>query len=336
VRTRSIIILSFVVAAATTHAEEWGRVQRLVPALDAVVAADAKVEKLAGDFEFLEGPIWVRNGGYLLFSEMPSNSIRKWNPADGEVSVFLEKSGFTGTDPTGAGGRTPTGFISIGSNGLTLDREGRIVLAAHGDRNVVRLEKDGTRTVLASRYEGKRLNSPNDLIYKSDGSLYFTDPPGGLRERHTDPKKELPFSGVFLLKGDKLQLLVDDLPMPNGVGFSPDEKIFYLSDTYKKIVNRYDVRPDGTLSPGKLLIDMNADQAAGYPDGLRVDQKGNVYSTGPGGFWIVSPAGQHLGTILLSEFPTGLAFGDADGKTLYLTSRTGLYRIRLKVAGLRP
>src|SRR5579864_2418820 len=196
---RSIIFFLWILATAgaVTQAQEWGRVLRLDPGLDAVVQSDAKVERLAGGFQFLEGPIWIRNGGYLLFSEMPSNVINKWNPRDGKVSVFMDHSGFTGTDPTGMGGLSPTGFITIGSNGLTVDRQGRIVLAAHGDRNVVRVENDGRRTILASHYQGKRLNSPNDLIYKSDGSLYFTDPPGGLRDRHKDPKKELSFSGVY-------------------------------------------------------------------------------------------------------------------------------------------
>ena len=192
------------------------------------------------------------------------------------------------------------------------------------------------RTVLASRYEGKRLNSPNDLVYKSDGSLYFTDPSAGLRERDKDPKKELPFNGVYLLKDGKLQLLIKDMQVPNGLAFSPDEKHFYVNDSAKKIIMRYDVLPDDTIANGQLFIDMNSDNAPGVPDGMKVDRKGNVYSTGPGGFWIMSPEGKHLGTISFQELPANLAFGNADARTLYLTARTGLYRIRLKIPGVRP
>jgi gluconolactonase len=198
------------------------------------------------------------------------------------------------------------------------------------------LEADGRRTVLADRYDGKRLNSPNDLVYKSDGSLYFTDPPAGLRGMDKDPRKELSFNGVYLLKNGKLQLLNQDMPLPNGIAFSPDEKFLYVNDSIKQTITRFDVQPDDTITNRKLFIDMSSDKAPGAPDGMKLDEKGNVYCTGPGGFWIISPEGKHLGTVLTSEGPANLAFGDADGKTLYLTARTGLYRIRLKIAGMRP
>ena len=332
-----VILLSVAATvSAAAHAQEKGPVVRLDPALDAIVASDAKVETVAEGFGFTEGPVWVRKGGYLLFSDIPANVIHKWSPGDRKVSVFLDKSGFTGTDPTGVGALRPDGRALIGSNGLTVDRQGRVIFCAHGDRQIVRLEADGRRTTLASHYEGKRLNSPNDVVLKSDGALYFTDPPAGLRGRDQDPKKELPYNGVFLLKGGKLQLLIQDLPFPNGVTFSPDEKVFYVNSAADRKIFRLEVKPDGTVANRQLFMDMTSDKAEGNPDGMKVDEKGNLYSTGPGGIWIMSPAGKHLGTIAFPEVPANLAFGDADGKTLYVTARTGLYRIRLQIPGVRP
>ena len=224
----------------------------------------------------------------------------------------------------------------IGSNGITLDRQGRIVFCQHGDRQISRLEKNGHRTVLASRYEGKRLNSPNDLVFKSDGSLYFTDPTAGLRLQDKDPARELPFAGVYRVSKGKVQLLSKDFTRPNGIAFSPDEKYLYVNDTTKKIIMRFEVQPDGGVANGQVITDMNSDTAPGAPDGMKVDQKGNIYCTGPGGFWIMSPEGKHLATVKTKELPANLNWGDADGKTLYLTARTGLYRIRLNIAGVRP
>jgi gluconolactonase len=336
---RSIVLLSILAFVLTiAQAQDWSFVARINPALDEIVPADAKVEKLADSFGFLEGPVWVRKGGYLLFSDIPANVIYKWSPDAGKVSIFLAYSGFTGTDDSAAGMQLNNGHAMVtllGSNGVTLDPQGRIVYCAHGDHQVVRLEADGRRTVLASEFEGKRLNSPNDLVYKSDGSLYFTDPPAGFRDAEKDPKKELPFTGVYLLKSGKLQLLTKDL-RPNGLAFSPDEKYIYLVDTTggKKTLLRFEMQPDDTIANGQLFVDMTPDKAPGGPDGIKVDQKGNVYSTGPGGVWIMSPDGKHLGTVLTTELPANLAFGDADNKTLYLTARTGLYRIRLKIPGI--
>jgi gluconolactonase len=312
----------------------------LDPAADAIVPAEAQVEKLAGGFSFVEGPIWVhaKNRGYLLFSDIPANVIRKWDPKDG-VSVFLEKSGFSGTDASDVGGQTNNGFgivTLIGSNGITLDRQGRVVFCQHGDRQVSRLEKNGKRTVLASRFEGKRLNSPNDLVYKSDGTLYFTDPPAGLRLQDKDPKRELPFNGVYRLAKGKLTVLAKDFARPNGIALSPDEKYLYVNDTTKKIIVRYVLQPDGGVSDGQIITDMNSDTRPGAPDGMKVDQKGNIYCTGPGGFWIMSHEGKHLATVNTKELPANMNWGDADGKTLYLTARTGLYRMRLNIAGVRP
>jgi gluconolactonase len=328
------------VICTTTHAQDWSFVARLNPALSEIVPEDAKVEKVADNFGFLEGPVWVRKGEYLLFSDIPANIIYKWSPDAGKVSVFLAYSGFTGKDDSGAGMQLNNGHgmvTLLGSNAVTLDPQGLVVYCAHGDRQIVRLEADGHRTVLAAEFEGKRLNSPNDLVYKSDGSLYFSDPAAGLRNGNDDVKKELPYTGLFLLKNGKLDLLSKDM-RPNGLAFSPDEKYIYLVDSSggKKTLQRYEIKSDDTIANGQLFIDMTSDKAPGNPDGIKVDQKGNVYSTGPGGVWIMAPDGKHIGTLLTSELPANLAFGDTDKKTLYLTARTGLYRIRLKIPGITP
>lgn len=321
-------------------AQNAGQIIRLDPALSALVPADAHVEKVADGFGFVEGPVWVHSNdpGYLLFSDIPANAIKKWTP-DGKVSVFLEKSGFTGADASNVGYKLNNGHADvtlIGSNGITLDKQGRVAFAQHGNGAVERLEKDGKRTVLASKYEGKRLNSPNDLVYKSDGSLYFTDPPFGFRQGDKDPKKELAFNGVYRLANGKLQLLFKDFNAPNGIAFSPDEKYLYLNDSTTKVYWRFDVKPDGTIANGKLFFDMSKAKDDGVPDGMKVDQKGNIYGVGPGGIWILSPEGKHLGTIKVPEQPANLAWGDVDGKTLYITAVTGLYRIHLSVPGIRP
>jgi len=334
-------VLALLFAAGNLSAQNGGQIIRLDPALDALIPPDAKIDIVAGGFGFLEGPVWVGTSkpGYLLFSDIPANAIDKWNPADGKVSVFLDKSGFAGADPGDAGYQLNNGHAVVtlyGSNGITLDKQGRVTYCQHGDRGVMRLEKDGTRTVLADRYEGKRLNSPNDLVYKSDGSLYFTDPPYGLRKLADDPKKELPFSGVYLLANGKLQLVNKDFQAPNGIAFSPDEKYIYINDSASKTYWRFDVQADGTLTNKKLLIDMSSSKEAGVPDGIKIDRKGNIYGAGPGGIWVLTPEGKHLGTIRPLENPANLAWGDADGKTLYFTAVTGLYRLRVNTPGIRP
>jgi gluconolactonase len=338
--TRHILLSVFLLFnGAAARAQDWNFVARINQGLSDIVPEDARVEKVAGGFGFLEGPVWVRKGGYLLFSDIPANVIYKFNSSDGKVSTAVPYSGFSGADPSNVGMQMNNGQVMVtllGSNGVTIDPQGRVVYCAHGDHQIVRIEPDGHRSVLASEFEGKRLNSPNDLLYKSDGALFFTDPPAGFRDGDKDAKKELPFNGVFLLKGGKLQVVVKDMALPNGLAFSPDEKYLYVNDSVKKTIMRYEVQPDDTLSNGQLFIDMNADKAPGVPDGMKVDQKGNVYCTGPGGFWIMSPEGRHLGTVLMTELPANLAFGDADSKTLYLTARTGLYRIHLKIPGISP
>ena len=302
------------------------QVERLDPALDAIVPAGARVEKLADGFAFTEGPIWTR--GALLFSDPNANVIDQWAPGRG-ISVFRSHSGFAGDIAA---------YHQPGSNGLTLDRDGRLTACQHGNRRVVRIETDGTETVLADRYQGKRLNSPNDLVYRSDGTLYFTDPPFGLPKVYEDPGKELPYSGVFSVSNGALKLVGTDLAGPNGLAFSPDEKFLYVDnwDEKRKVVMRYDVRPDGSLANGIVFFDMTGAPGAEALDGLKVDQRGDLYVSGPGGVWVISPKGVHLGTLRFPELPANFAWGDEDGRALYMTARTGLYRLRLKVAGIRP
>jgi len=302
------------------------KILRLDPALDVVVSPGTKIEKLAGGFLFTEGPIWVRDGSYLLFSDPNNNLIYRWSENEG-VSIYRTHSGYTGRD-IGEYGQP-------GSNGLTLDAEGRVTINEHGNRRVTRLEKNGQLTVLADRYNGKRLNSPNDLVYRSDGALYFTDPPFGLPKFFDDRRKELAFSGVYCLINGELKLVSTDLSGPNGLAFSPDEKYLYVDnwDEKQKVILRYEVQPDGTLSNKKVFFDATNNPGDDAWDGLKVDQQGNVYASGPGGLWILSPEGKHLGTIVGPEHPHNLAWGEADHKTLYLAAQTGLYRITVIIPG---
>lgn len=305
-------------------------VLRLDPAIDAIVPPNPKLHKLAEGFLFTEGPVWVpADGGYLLFSDPNANRIYEYTQG-GELSVFKERSGYQGADLAEYG--------QPGSNGLTLDPQGRLTIDEHGNRRVVRVEPDGRTSVLADRYQGKRLNSPNDLVYRRDGALFFTDPPFGLPKFFEDRRKELPWSGVFALVGGKLRLLTSDLTGPNGIAFSPDEKYLYVGDwdEKKKVVMRYEVGPDGSLANGRVFFDMTGAKGEDAIDGIKVDQRGNLYVSGPGGLWILSPEGKHLGTILAPRHPHNFAWGDADGRTLYLCARSSLYRMRLQVPGLRP
>ncbi len=321
---------------AITPSEVNVEIIRKDPALDAIVGPNPKLFKLAEGFKFTEGPIWVPDGKHLLFSDPNSNIIYKYTPngpggnEPGKLEVFRTPSGYSGADIDEYG--------QPGSNGLTLDPQGRLTINQHGNHRVVRLESDGAETVLAASYEGKRLNSPNDLVYRSDGTLYFTDPPFGLPKVFDDPRKELPFSGVFSLYKGNLQVISKDFTGPNGIAFSPDEKYLYVGnwDDKKKIVMRYEAKPDGTLANGKLFFDMTDAKGEDALDGIKVDQAGNLYVSGPGGLWVISPAGKHLGTIVAPRHPHNMAWGDEDGKTLYLCARSGLYRIRLGIAGIRP
>jgi gluconolactonase len=298
------------------------------PALDAIISVDAVVERVAGGFAFVEGPVWARDGA-LLFSDIPANAIVRLTPG-GPPAIFRQPSGYTGAETRAPGSH-------IGSNGLALDRQGRLLICEHGDRRVTRLEPDGRVTIVADRYDGKRLNSPNDVTVRSDGSIYFTDPPYGLPRQAQDPAKELPFSGIYRVADGTVQLLAQDLAFPNGIGFSPDERVLYVanSDPSRRLWMRYDVRADGTLGAGSVFYDASGETARGIPDGLTIDAAGNVFGTGPGGVLIISPAGKLLGRIELPEPPANAGWGE-DGMTLYMTARTSVYRVRVVGGGKLP
>ncbi|MFN2565875.1 MAG: SMP-30/gluconolactonase/LRE family protein [Gemmatimonadaceae bacterium] len=305
-----------------------GRIERIDAALDAVVDTTAVIERVATGFTFTEGPVWHPDG-YLLFSDPNDNTIYRWSP-DGQVSVYRVKSGYAGTN-IGE-------YRQPGSNGLTLDKEGRLTINEHGNRRVTRLERNGVLTVLADNYEGKRLNSPNDLVYKSDGSLYFTDPPFGLPKVYDDARKELPYSGVFRLADGKLTLVARDLRGPNGIALSPDERFLYVADWDErhKVVTRYEVRTDGSLANPVPFFDFNYLPGDEALDGLKVDERGDLFVSAPGGVYVISPQGKLLGIIRPPERPANFAWGDDDGRTLYMTAPTSVYRVRMKVAGVRP
>jgi gluconolactonase len=320
-------------------------ITRADPAMDGIVAPGAQAERLASGFSFVEGPVWVPPaplgtsyggggaGGYLLFSDPNKNVIHRWDPLDGAVSIYRTKSGYTG-----AGGDDISAYHQPGSNGLALDHQGRLTICEHGNRRVTRLEPSGTITVIADRYDGKRLNSPNDLVYRSDDTLFFTDPPFGLPRAFDDPRKQLPFSGVYCIYNGVLRLAATDVTAPNGLAFTPDEKQLYVDnwDEQRKVILRYDVAPDGALSNRAVFADLTPITGETCLDGLKVDPRGNVYVSAPGGVRVYSERGTFLGTISIPELPANFAFGDADGRTLYMTARTGLYRLRLAPSAARP
>jgi gluconolactonase len=325
-KTLITAIIVFAASMMLLKAQEAPKasIARLDAALDAIVPAGAQLEALKEGFkDGLEGGVWDRNGGFLLFSNKPERVINKWTP-DGKLSVFLNLAEVAKVaDPK----------ASL-SSGTAMDREGRLVYCSPGERTIIRVEHDGKRTIVADKYQGKRFSHPNDLAYKSNGTLYFTDngaPPKGDTE-------ELPTS-AYLLKNGQVQLITTgQLTHPNGIAVSADEKFLYINDSAKRQVWRFDIQPDDKATNGRVWADMSSDKKPGIPDGMRVDKKGNVYDAGPGGIWILSPEGKHLGTLLLPppDRGTNLAFGDADGKTLYLMNHLSLYRVRLSVEGVRP
>jgi gluconolactonase len=312
-----------------------GTIERIDPRFNDLIAEGAVLEKLAGGFDWSEGPLWVAGGeDYLLCSDTKQNTIYKWQEREGK-SVFLRPSGLD----------RASRLLEPGTNGLTLDLEGRLVACDHGNRRVYRLEKDGkTRTTLADRYMGKRLNSPNDLVYKSNGDLYFTDPPYGLMVQGSDeiPERELDFQGVYRLSRDgQLTLLTRVMSRPNGLAFSPDEKILYVanSDPERAIWMAFPLNADGTLGEGKVFHDATrwVKTKIGLPDGLKVDRAGNLFATGPGGVLVFAADGTHLGTIVTGVPTSNCAWGE-DGSVLYVTADKDLCRIKTKTlgAGRRP
>ncbi|MDQ1329521.1 MAG: gluconolactonase [Candidatus Poribacteria bacterium] len=281
-----------------------------------IVPKDSKMEKIETGFVFTEGPIWDESQGCLFFSDIPANKMRKWTEAKG-AELFREPSGK--------------------SNGLTLDKQGRLIACEHANRRVSRTEKDGKVVTIADKYNGKKLNSPNDVVVKSDGSIYFSDPPYGLTAEFGNlGEQELPFQGVYRLSADgkTLTLLTDEFYRPNGLAFSPDESLLYIDDSEHVFVRVFDVKPDGTISNGRMFAELKGTEP-GTTDGMKVDSEGNVYVTGPGGISVYNPSGKKLGRIDMPEVAANLAWGDKDWKTLYITGSTSLYRIRLSTEGIR-
>lgn len=334
-------------ACIEAHAQQApaSPVVKLNAALDALVSPDAKLELVRGGFGFTEGIVWVPQGtGHLLLSDMPANVIFKLSPDGKEQSLYLDRSGYTGYDIWRVGFIQNNGkdksdpryeeFPMIGSNGLALDREGRLLIATWAGRSIDRIERDGKRVTLADRYDGKRFGGTNDLVVKRDGAIYFTDGFGGLRLRDKDPGKELDFNGVYMLRDGKVSLVIRDIANTNGLAFSPDEKILYANGSRDKFVRAYDVQADGTLAGSRMLIDMSGDKAPGITDGMKVDVQGNIWESGPRGIWIVSPQGKHLGTILVPELVANVEFGGADHKMLYIAARNSVYKIRVNIEGI--
>lgn len=314
------VLFFMIVGAGLGKAQTPGdkSVVRLDQALDSIISHDARLEIVKGGFGFTEGINWVEEGktGYLIFSDLDAGVIYKMTP-DGKVSVVLEKSAYRGP------------------NGLTLDLQGGLIICTYAGRTVERLDKDGKRTTLADRYEGKRFSGPNDVVVKSNGAIYFTDTFLGLPGRDKDPAKELDSEAIFMIKDGKVTLVVQDIPTLNGLAFSPDEKYLYANVRGAQKIRRYEVQPDGTVKNSQLLIDMSEDKSPGNADGMRVDSKGNIYSTGPGGIWIVSPDGKHLGTIRGVPDAKNLTFGDPDYKTLYIAARATINKIQVNIPGQR-
>lgn len=289
-----------------------GTLEPLRPSFDPLFPAQVAVKEVATGFEFTEGPIWRTDLNALLFSDIPANRIFKLD-YKGKVTSFREPSG--------------------NSNGLTLDKQGRLIACEHGNQRVTRIEMDGSITVLADEFEGKPLNSPNDVVVKNDGAVYFTDPPYG--RKGESPVQRVP--GVYRLAADggRLSLVADDFVRPNGLAFSPDEKKLYIGDSSeRRHIRVFDVNTDGSLSGGKVFAELNS-TAPGAPDGMKLDVQGNIYCAGPGGVWLFNENGEHLGTILTREVPANCAWGDPDFRTLYITARTSIYKVRLNTEGIR-
>ncbi len=308
-----------------------GSIERLDPRIDKIIPPDTKIEILAQGHDWTEGPVWVPAGRYLLYSDIPRNAVYKWKEGEG-ATLYLRPSGFTGSAARGG---------EPGSNGLLLDAKGRLVLCQHGDRRIARMDAPLNApkpiyVTLADKYQGKRLNSPNDAAYHTNGDLYFTDPPYGLEKNMDDPGKEIPFQGVYRLKSDgTLTLLTDKMTRPNGIGLSPDHKTLYVanSDPKQAVWMAYDVKSDGTIAGGRILFDatQRVGKQPGLPDGLSVSREGYLFATGPGGVLIFAADGTHLGTILTTQATANCELGD-DG-TLYITADMYLLRVRTHVKG---
>jgi gluconolactonase len=313
--------------------ESWsdiGRIFSVDSKLDDVIVPGTKVEKIADGFSFSEGPVWHPEG-FLLFSDPNTNTIYKLDPLTYNVSVYISHSGYSGENISD--------YHQPGSNGLAIDKDGRLIIDQHGNRRVIRIEKKGPVTVLADRIEGKRLNSPNDIVLRSDGVIYFTDPPYGLPGFYSDKEKELDYQGVFMIRNGVVSVVAKDCGGPNGIAFSPDEKYLYVGNWdirdihHTKTVWRYEVKPDGTLSNGKIFFDWNLTEDDEAIDGIKVDREGNLFVSAPGGIWVIDANARLLGKIVTPERPANMAWGDADGKTLYMTAHKSIYRMRVATGG---
>jgi gluconolactonase len=324
--------LSLLLAPALVFAAEEApafnmKIERLAPEFDQLVPPNAQVEKVTEGFHWSEGPVWKE--GALYFSDVPENKLYRWQPGERSARVFLQPSG--GMESTPA-------FKEPGSNGLTLDKKGRLVLCQQGTRRVARLETDGKQVPLVISFEGKHFNSPNDVIFARNGDFYFTDPPYGLKGLNDSPLKELKFNGVFLVKpSGEATAVIKDLTFPNGLAFSPDEKTLYVgvSDPKDARIYAYDVQADGTLANRRVFFDATplvSPERKGLPDGMKVDARGNLWSTGPGGVLVISPASKHLGTILTGQQTGNCAWGD-DGSTLYITANMFIARVKTTTKG---
>jgi gluconolactonase len=316
-------LLAVSAAAQTETPAGAGVIVRLDRRLDALVPHDAAIEKVADGFVFLEGPVWRSADSRLFYSDLRGNAIYQWTAADG---VRDHSKPFFAGDGTGLRG--------VGPNGIALDAEGRLLACVYGSRSVIRIEKDGTRTTLADRYQGKRLNSPNDLVVAGDGTVYFTDPSFGLEGTDNSPLREQTVNGVYRIRPDgEVTLLTGEQERPNGLVLSPDERTLYVANSGGTVTGwyAYDLGPSG-LSNKRVFHDITGVQGEGGADGMKVDLAGNVYATGPGGVWILAPDGTHLGTIRPPEALTNVGWGE-DGRTMYITGRTALYRIRLSARG---
>ena len=327
----TLLILCVLANASLAEEKPNSEVERIDSQFDKLVPKNAKVELLAGGFKWTEGPVWIKRGGYLLFSDIPNNRINKWKEGEG-ISVFLDRSGYTGSEPFT--GEEP------GTNGLVLDAKGRLTMCEHGSRRVSRLNSDGSRTILAAKYQGKRFNSPNDLIWHASGDLYFTDPPYGLPKRYDDPQRELDWCGVYRRSVDgKITLVSKRLRRPNGIALSPDQKTLYVaqSDGSEAIYVAFPIKSDGSLDEGKILFDatkrIGKEGRPGGPDGMAVDVHGNLWATGPGGVLVITPDGKLLGRVGTGERTANCCFG-GDGSTLYMASDDYLTRIKTTTRGL--
>ena len=339
----SCIALALPLATAQEGKTIIGTIVRLDPRFDKIIPKDAQLEKIAGGFIWTEGTVWVKNGGYLLFSDIPNNVVMKWKEGEG-ATKFVHPAGYTGKKPRGGKpGDEP------GSNGLSIDPQGRLTLCEHGDRRVARIDVvlaadtkpligPMKKTTLAYQYGGKHLNSPNDMAWHSNGDLYFTDPPYGLQKIWDDPARELDYCGVYLLKPDgTLKLLTKEMSRPNGIALSPDEKTLYVanSDPFRPVWMSFPVKSDGAIGEGKVFFDASSIVKAkkpGLPDGLKVDIHGNLFATGPGGLHVFAPDGVLLGTLDTGVPTANCAFGD-DGSTLYVAANHDIGRIKTTTKG---